>query len=123
VRSTTPAVVPLVASFSSQSKDVPETVTPQYCGQHPLLLEYARAQVKLILEWLRVDGIEPRPAIEIENPEAVKRAVAAGLGASIVPDGFAAVRLIGELEATFRRCPRQLRAFALAGFVRIMTTC
>jgi DNA-binding transcriptional LysR family regulator len=77
---------PLVAIFSSQSKDIPETVTPQYCKQHPLLLEYARAQVKrLILDWLRVEGIEPRPAMEIENLEAVKRMVAAGLGASIVP--------------------------------------
>src|SRR5262249_60614575 len=34
---------------------------------------------------LRRAGAEPRPAMELDNLEAVKRMVAAGLGASIVP--------------------------------------
>jgi DNA-binding transcriptional LysR family regulator len=77
---------PLVAIFSVRVPKVPARVTPQFLLQHPLLLEFARAQVRaLIIEWLSVDGVEPRPAMELDNLEAVKRMVASGLGASIVP--------------------------------------
>jgi DNA-binding transcriptional LysR family regulator len=55
--------------------------------QHPLLLEFARAHVRaLIIDWLSSDGSEPRPAMELDNLEAVKRMVASGLGVSIVPE-------------------------------------
>jgi DNA-binding transcriptional LysR family regulator len=77
---------PLVAIFSSRVSGVPARVTPQFLLQHPLLLEFARAQVRaLIVEWLSEGGAEPRPAMELDNLEAVKRMVASGLGASIVP--------------------------------------
>jgi DNA-binding transcriptional LysR family regulator len=76
----------LVAIFSSRVSGVPARVTPQFLLQHPLLLEFARAQVRaLIVEWLSEGGAEPRPAMELDNLEAVKRMVASGLGASIVP--------------------------------------
>ena len=39
----------------------------------------------LIVDWLAQGGAEPRPAMELDNLEAVKRMVASGLGASIVP--------------------------------------
>jgi DNA-binding transcriptional LysR family regulator len=77
---------PLVAIFSSGTNSLPAKVTPQYLLRHPLLLEFARAHVKaLIVDWLSVDGTELRPAMELDNLEAVKRMVGAGLGASIVP--------------------------------------
>jgi DNA-binding transcriptional LysR family regulator len=77
---------PLVAIFSTTVPDLPARVTPRFLLEHPLLLEYARAQVRaLIVDWLSIDGQEPRPAMELDNVEAVKRMVAAGLGASIVP--------------------------------------
>ena len=77
---------PLVAIFSANIRDVPARVTPQFLLQHPLLLEYARAHVRaLIMDWLSAGGQEPRPAMELDNLEAVKRMVASGLGASIVP--------------------------------------
>lgn len=77
---------PLVAIFSASIRDVPARVTPQFLLQHPLLLEYARAHVRaLIMDWLSAGGQEPRPAMELDNLEAVKRMVASGLGASIVP--------------------------------------
>ena len=61
-------------------------MTPHFLLQHPLLLEFARAQVRaLIVDWLSQGGAEPRPAMELDNIEAVKRMVASGLGASIVP--------------------------------------
>jgi DNA-binding transcriptional LysR family regulator len=77
---------PLLAIFSARVSGVPARVTPQFLLQHPLLLEFARAQVRaLIFEWLSEGGAEPRPAMELDNLEAVKRMVASGLGASIVP--------------------------------------
>jgi DNA-binding transcriptional LysR family regulator len=84
---------PLVAIFSARVKNVPARVTPQFLLQHPLLLEFARAHVRaLIINWLSVASAEPRPAMELDNLEAVKRMVAAGLGASIVPAAAVAER-------------------------------
>ena len=77
---------PLVAIFAARTRNLPARVTPQFLRQHPLLLEFARAHVRaLIIDWLTIDDVEPRPAMELDNLEAVKRMVAAGLGVSIVP--------------------------------------
>ena len=76
----------LVAIFSKQVQSLPARVTPQFLLQQPLLLEFARAQVRaLIIDWLSKGSPGPRPAMELDNIEAVKRMVASGLGASIVP--------------------------------------
>jgi DNA-binding transcriptional LysR family regulator len=78
---------PLVAIFAAAIRDLPAQITPQYLLQHPLLLEFARAQVRaLIVGWLSAGSADPRPAMELDNLEAVKRMVASGLGASIVPE-------------------------------------
>ena len=77
---------PMVAIFSDRLEGLPAKVTPQYLLQHTLILEYTRAHVRaLIMGWLAGDGAEVRPAMELDNLEAVRRMVAAGLGASIVP--------------------------------------
>jgi len=77
---------PLVAIFPARTPKLPARVTPQFLLKHPLVLEFARAHVRaLIIEWLSAGGGEPRPAMELDNLEAVKRMVASGLGASIVP--------------------------------------
>jgi len=77
---------PMVAIFSDRTEGLPSKVTPQYLLQHTLILEYTRAHVRaLIMGWLAGDGAEVRPAMELDNLEAVRRMVAAGLGASIVP--------------------------------------
>jgi DNA-binding transcriptional LysR family regulator len=77
---------PLVAIFARSAPKPPARVTPDFLLQHPLLLEYARAHVRtMIVDWLSAGGQEPRPAMELDNLEAVKRMVASGLGASIVP--------------------------------------
>ena len=77
---------PLVAIFSSRLRDLPARVTPRFLLQQPLLLEFARAHVRaLIIDWLSAGGNDARPAMELDNLEAVKRMVASGLGASIVP--------------------------------------
>ena len=77
---------PLVAIFAARTRNLPNRVTAQFLRQYPLLLEFARAHVRaLIIDWLSADGVDPRPAMELDNLEAVKRMVASGLGASIVP--------------------------------------
>lgn len=77
---------PLVAIFPASVANLPARATPQSVLQYPLLLEFARAHVRaMIIDWLSVDNTEPRPAMELDNLEAVKRMVASGLGASIVP--------------------------------------
>lgn len=77
---------PLVAIFAAGTPKLPAYVTPQFLLEFPLVLEFARAHVRaLIMEWLSGGGTEPRPAMELDNLEAVKRMVASGLGASIVP--------------------------------------
>jgi DNA-binding transcriptional LysR family regulator len=77
---------PLVAIFAARTRNLPNRVTAQFLRQYPLLLEFARAHVRaLIIDWLSADGVEPRPAMELDNLEAVKRMVASGLGVSVVP--------------------------------------
>jgi DNA-binding transcriptional LysR family regulator len=77
---------PMLAIFSDRTENLPERITPQYLLQQTLILEYTRAHVRaLIMGWLAGDGAEVRPAMELDNLEAVRRMVAAGLGASIVP--------------------------------------
>jgi len=77
---------PLVAIFSAGVRALPRRITPPYLLRHPLLLEFARAHVRaLIIGWLSSAGVEVRPAMELDNLEAVKRMVAAGLGASVAP--------------------------------------
>jgi DNA-binding transcriptional LysR family regulator len=77
---------PLMAIFAARTPNLPNRVTAPFLQKHPLLLEFARAHVRaLIIDWLSSGGLEPRPAMELDNLEAVKRMVASGLGVSIVP--------------------------------------
>lgn len=77
---------PLVAIFPAKTRNLPTRVTAEFLLQFPLLLELARAHVRaLIIDWLSGGGSEPRPAMELDNLEAVKRMVASGLGVSIMP--------------------------------------
>lgn len=96
---------PLLAIFSPHASGIPARVTPQFLLRHPLLLELARAHVRaLIIDWLSQGGTEPRPAMELDNLEAVKRLVTSGLGASIVPEAA-----IGEQDNAAGLIARPLR--------------
>lgn len=85
---TTPLLTePLFAIFPPRTKHVPNVVTPRDMLGHPLLIEAGRAHVKMmVLEWLTVDGVMPRPTMELDNLEAVVRMVEAGLGVSLAPE-------------------------------------
>lgn len=77
---------PLLALLPPQAKNVPATVSAARLAQYPLILEHERANHSRIgRRWLQAAGFDGRPAMEIDNMEAIKQLVAAGLGASIVP--------------------------------------
>jgi DNA-binding transcriptional LysR family regulator len=72
---------------------LPDTVTPEYVLQQPLLLEHVNAGVhQLVMQWLTAHGATPRVRMHLGTIEAVKSAVASNLGMSIVPQ-MAANRL------------------------------
>jgi DNA-binding transcriptional LysR family regulator len=96
---------PLVAIFAASMRGLPAHITPQYLRKQPLLLEFARAHVRaIIIEWLSLASIEVRPTMELDNLEAVKRMVAAGLGTSIVP-----IAAVSEENARHDLVARPLR--------------
>lgn len=106
---------PMVAIFSERSKNIPAKITPQYLLQHTLILEYARAHVRaLIMGWLAGDGDAVHPAMELDNLEAVRRMVAAGLGASIVPAAVVSERHPGADVIARPLQPALNRTLALA---------
>lgn len=76
----------LVAIFPADARDVPDTVTPAYFAGQTVVLEHARGAVHaLVMQWLagrRLQGA----SMSMGTIEAVKKAVASGLGISIVPD-------------------------------------
>lgn len=105
----------MVAIFSEHTQNLPDKVTPQYLLQHTLILEYARAHVRaLTMSWLAGDGAEVRPAMELDNLEAVRRMVAAGLGASVVPASVVSEAHPGTEVVARPLKPALIRTLALA---------
>ena len=77
----------MVAVYASGTHDAPDTVTPQHVLQQPLVLEHVNAGVyHLVMNWLAEHGAAPRVRMHLGTIEAVKSAVASGLGMSIVPE-------------------------------------
>jgi DNA-binding transcriptional LysR family regulator len=106
---------PMVAIFAEHAENVPDMVTPQDLLQHTLILEDTRAHVRaLIMSWLAGDGAEVRPAMELDNLEAVRRMVAAGLGASVVPAAVVSERHPGADVVARPLKPALSRTLALA---------
>jgi DNA-binding transcriptional LysR family regulator len=77
---------PMVAIFAISDPDIPAVVTPADLATRPLILEYHRGkQLRLGRAWLSAGGVTAKPALQFDGIEAIKDAVAAGLGAGIVP--------------------------------------
>jgi DNA-binding transcriptional LysR family regulator len=77
---------PMVAIFAINDPHIPAVVTPTAIAAWPLILEYHRGkQLRLGRAWLSAGGIAAKPALQFDGIEAIKDAVAAGLGAAIVP--------------------------------------
>ncbi len=76
----------LVAIFPASMSGIPPVATPALMARFPLILEGLPAQLrKMIDAWFLAAGSAPQPAMELDNLEAIKTSVAAGLAASIVP--------------------------------------
>jgi DNA-binding transcriptional LysR family regulator len=76
----------LVAIFPASARDLPDEITPEYCAQQPLLMEHAVGAIrKLVLGWLGGQASLLRTTMHLGTIEALKSAVAAELGMSIVP--------------------------------------
>jgi DNA-binding transcriptional LysR family regulator len=76
----------MVAIFAIGDPDIPQVATPTAIAARPLILEYHRGkQLTPSRAWLKAGGVEVKPALQFNGIDAIKDAVAAGLGASIVP--------------------------------------
>jgi DNA-binding transcriptional LysR family regulator len=77
---------PMVAILPVTEVDIPDEVTPRYVERRKLILEFQRVPNKqLSRAWLEACGVAVRPAMEFDGIDAIKGAVAAGLGLAIVP--------------------------------------
>ncbi len=77
----------LVAIFPRGTRELPEEITPSYVAGQSLLIEHARGAVHaLVMGWLSRAMPLPRTPMHLGSIEALKTAVAANLGMSIVPD-------------------------------------
>jgi DNA-binding transcriptional LysR family regulator len=77
----------MVAIYASGTRNLPDMVTPENVLQQPLVLEHVNAGVyHLVMNWMAAHGATPRVRMHLGTIEAVKSAVASGLGMSIVPE-------------------------------------
>lgn len=77
---------PMVAILPTTERSIPDKLTPADVASRTLILEYQRVPHRqLSRAWLQAGGVAARPAMEFDSIEAIKSAVAAGLGMSIVP--------------------------------------
>jgi DNA-binding transcriptional LysR family regulator len=92
----------LVAIFPAGARDIPDEITPDYVARQPLLMEHTAGAVSaLVTRWL--SGHAPlRTTMHLGTIEALKTAVAADLGMSIVPEVAVAGRMPGILVRPLR---------------------
>jgi DNA-binding transcriptional LysR family regulator len=66
---------------------LPDRVSPADVARFPLVATQHRSNhAQLARDWLRRAGLDFRPAMEIDNIGVIKRVVAVGFGAAIVPE-------------------------------------
>ena len=77
----------LVAILPPGTRDPPDEITPDYVARQRLLVEHRQGAVyALVMRWLSGRTSLPRPPMHLGTIEALKTAVEANLGMSIVPD-------------------------------------
>jgi DNA-binding transcriptional LysR family regulator len=77
----------LVAILPPGTRDSPDEVTPDYVAKQRLLVEHKQGAVHaLVMRWLSGRTSPPHPPMHLGTIEALKAAVEANLGMSIVPD-------------------------------------
>jgi DNA-binding transcriptional LysR family regulator len=87
----------MVAILPADDDDLPEVATPREIASRSLIVAPQRSNhAHLARDWLRAAGFDVRQPMEIDNIEAIKRVVAAGLGVAVIPEE--AVRINCALE-------------------------
>jgi DNA-binding transcriptional LysR family regulator len=77
----------MFAVFPASYPVIPSRATPAFLADHPVVLELGRAHhTRASRGWFADAGIDVRPVMELDNAEAVKMVVAAGLGVSVLPE-------------------------------------
>ncbi len=85
------AVTPLMtddvlAVEAADAASLPERVTPAALAKRPLFLEGPNSQTRRVIEgWFRHGGLRVKPAMAVDNVEAIKEMVGVGLGCSVLP--------------------------------------
>lgn len=75
-----------MAAYLPPGWDAPDSVTPSWLAQRPLILNDALSNMqRLVAAWFATAGEVPQPSIELNYTEAIKSLVAAGYGASVLP--------------------------------------
>jgi DNA-binding transcriptional LysR family regulator len=83
----------MVAIFPAGTRDVPAEITPDYVARQSLLVEQpSSAAHALVLGWLSGQA-SSRPPMPLGTIEALKTAVASGLGMAIVPEAAVAMHM------------------------------
>ena len=102
----------LVAIFPLGTRDVPDEITPDYAARQALLVEQpSSAAHPLVLGWLSGQASSSRPPMPIGTIEALKSAVASGLGMAIVPEVAVAMHMSDFIVRPLR--PLLMRTLAL----------
>jgi DNA-binding transcriptional LysR family regulator len=87
----------MVAILPVNDDDLPDVATPREIASRSLIVAPQRSNhAHLARDWLRAAGFDVRQPMEIDNIEAIKRVVAAGLGVAVIPEE--AVRVNCALE-------------------------
>ena len=102
----------LVAILPPGTRDVPDEITPDYVARQPLLVEQpSSAAYPLVLGWLSGQASSSRPPMPLGAIEALKSAVASGLGMAIVPEVAVAMHMSDFIVRPLR--PPLTRTLAL----------
>ena len=101
----------MVAIFPAGTRDVPGEITPDHVARQQLLVEQpSSAAYPLVLGWLSGQP-SSRPPMPLGTIEALKSAVASGLGMAIVPEAAIAMHLSDFIVRPLR--PPLTRTLAL----------
>jgi DNA-binding transcriptional LysR family regulator len=74
----------MVAVLPQSESNAPRYITPAHIARRPLILDGRSQGDRMVRAWLRSGGFEPKVAMEIGNPEAIRNLVAVGLGVSVL---------------------------------------
>jgi DNA-binding transcriptional LysR family regulator len=109
----------LVAILPTERERFPEIITPTFIGRSPMIFCNKESVLcRMVTDWFKAAGQQaPNPVMEFDNVEAIKSAVAVGLGGSIVPSTSVKKLELGQKNITVR--PLSPSMFRKTGLVKL----